>query len=58
MKNILEKVEFIFVPFVNPDGYEVRIMIELSAFSKMCSILGAMTGCGERIDDRIRGQAV
>ena len=30
MKNLLDKVEFIIVPLVNPDGYEVEYRYTLS----------------------------
>lgn len=29
--NLVKEMEFVFVPFVNPDGYEVRILCLLSS---------------------------
>ena len=53
--NLLNAVEFVFVPLVNPDGYEVyyilagvTIVLERT-FNFSCSTLGMVTVCGERI---------
>ena len=52
---LLESLEFIFIPFVNPDGYAVRFcdaMYTANAFNdySSCSILGMEIACGVRTD--------
>ena len=56
--NLLRSAEFIFVPFVNPDGYVIRLHLPCSLsllivmfFVVMVtfSTAGAMIDCGERI---------
>ena len=47
---LLEKVKFVFVPFVNPDGYEVSMLTVVSLLLADASTLGPMIVCGERIN--------
>ena len=59
MTNLLRQVEFILVPVINPDGYEVSsacsylgLAILHCAMSMMWwnSIPGQITGCGVRTE--------
>ena len=55
---LLDKLEFVFVPIVNPDGYEVKIVDEFFSKSQtqprpsFLSTLGLMIVSGERIAGR------
>ena len=55
---LLERVEFVIVPYVNPDGYAVRnyFLLSLYIMNNEYSIAGLAIACGGRIDNLILDQ--